>query len=1081
MSRLARPITSRFSRRVTEPLVIAPSIAVQSQVAQAALIGKSASLSGRIEDNRPGLGVPARDAVAGQCVSPDGVNDYATVGDLGTIRALSFFVCPTDVTSNTDGLITLNGTQSVSLVDGVITAAGLSATIRQSATPTVGEFVLVSVDLGEAVSASAVEFFRVGANYSSSKMSDIRFYTDSLSESEHDQLATLSEDACANKPSAGHFKLDSVSTTHLLNSRGDQHATLNLHTHLSFRYVDEDAPVDYLNNKGYTLSDGATQYLNDDGTGLIPAGVYIPRLESDKTKCIAYDVDGNRLPLQYPGKAHKPMQLVDANCFTFDGVDDKISLDLSALSKANNHSGQIRFKAGKTVTSTLFAHTSASDNRFLATFESNVLEIGCYNGSSYAAKSVTFTDTADWHVLEWEYDSSGHTLTATLDGVAMTGTSAPSASATVGSFIGSLSSSANYFQGSLCDFYVAVDGVATDWLPCSEGAGDIAHNVADPANNGDISGHTESTFYGTKQDVFHYNSNKGWSSNQLYDADFSEATLVPGVDSNFGKTWRLDQDANPVIGGTDFDVQFETLGSLPSTTAAWIASQQLPFVNGRPITIKCQAKRVSGTNSLRFGREYFTDVSHFFTTSDWEDVELTMVPNVTGNHELIIGSNGSGSTIQLRNLHVTWQEASPIPAKSDGSGLDCNNNPLDYPPYTDKHTISESKVNMHPVAWPTRDWSLPVNLVESNLENWSLQSQTLDRGIEAPDGNYTAFRVNNLHQTDPDLGITRTVAAIASQTYAGSFWVKGEGADIGKNINLRLKRGAGAGALALLDTNFELSAEWQRVEHSMTLNSDNTHIITGISGAAATNKASSVLIWNPQLELGSQAGATVPYGFQDETPLTDFHPDPPELLEYNSEFDNAYWTKAACNATANSDGIADKIHEDSSDTVHTFKSGNEPAVSGKQYILSIEVKDVERDHILMFPDSTSGTQGGQWFDIGNGNLGSSFSVGVDTAWIEDLGDGYYSCNIVVTAGKSTIANRIYIGNGEDNNYLGDGSSGLLFRNAKTKRYFPTNPLFHRNHTIDGRIVAVDRITDYKQPLVGTRLAQAQQFTQSAGV
>jgi hypothetical protein len=183
----------------------------------------------------------------------------------------------------------------------------------------VGEFVLVSVDLGEAVAASGVEFFRVGTNYSSSKMSDIRFYTESLSESEHDQLAALAEDACANKPSAGHFKLDSVSTTHLLNSRGDQHATLNLHTHLSFRYSGDDVPVDYLNNKGYTLSDGTTQYLNDDGTGLIPADVYIPRLESDKAKCVAYDVDGNRLPLQYPGKAHKPMQLVDANCATQSG------------------------------------------------------------------------------------------------------------------------------------------------------------------------------------------------------------------------------------------------------------------------------------------------------------------------------------------------------------------------------------------------------------------------------------------------------------------------------------------------------------------------------------------------------------------------------------------------------------------------------------------------------------------------------------------------------------------------------------------------------------------------------------------
>jgi hypothetical protein len=118
----------------------------------------------------------------------------------------------------------------------------------------------------------------------------------------------------------------------------------------------------------------------------------------------------------------------------------------------------------------------------------------------------------------------------------------------------------------------------------------------------------------------------------------------------------------------------------------------------------------------------------------------------------------------------------------------------------------------------------------------------------APDGTMTADRVVNL---DAALGdrINQNIT-IENQTLVGSVWLRGEGSDIGKNVEIAVKRTGGSFAGASI--NHTLTSEWVRVEASFAQISGNTGAGLNIV-SPASNSATNVLIWGAQLELGSTA------------------------------------------------------------------------------------------------------------------------------------------------------------------------------------------------------------------------------------
>jgi hypothetical protein len=132
-------------------------------------------------------------------------------------------------------------------------------------------------------------------------------------------------------------------------------------------------------------------------------------------------------------------------------------------------------------------------------------------------------------------------------------------------------------------------------------------------------------------------------------------------------------------------------------------------------------------------------------------------------------------------------------------------------------------------------------------------------GIEAnvalaPDATMTADRVNFLNQADADAGLNQAYTTLVSTAYTNSIFVRGEGADIGRQIRVRLRRTTGASNSTT--TTVTLTADWQRVSTTLTTLSDNTGVQVVYS--SAVGGAVTALIWQSQFGLGNVATSIIP-------------------------------------------------------------------------------------------------------------------------------------------------------------------------------------------------------------------------------
>ena len=124
--------------------------------------------------------------------------------------------------------------------------------------------------------------------------------------------------------------------------------------------------------------------------------------------------------------------------------------------------------------------------------------------------------------------------------------------------------------------------------------------------------------------------------------------------------------------------------------------------------------------------------------------------------------------------------------------------------------------------------------------------------VTGPDGTLSGRRVLNFDDAAGDR--LRNPTTIANATLTGSIWVKGEGSNIGKDVRLTLRRIGGASAIS--NVTHTLTADWHRLDATLTQQPDNTGANLVLTNPANGNEASEVLIYGAHVyrsDLGGMA------------------------------------------------------------------------------------------------------------------------------------------------------------------------------------------------------------------------------------
>ncbi len=130
-------------------------------------------------------GVVASIGRIGQALSFDGTNDYISVGNVGSVNSISFWIKADNTTKK---IIDLNGTQYAEVSSGTITATGFtSPTIYVDGAVAFAidtDWHHVVITTGSTITASAVDIGRVSSGYFDGRLDDVRLYSRVLSAAE---------------------------------------------------------------------------------------------------------------------------------------------------------------------------------------------------------------------------------------------------------------------------------------------------------------------------------------------------------------------------------------------------------------------------------------------------------------------------------------------------------------------------------------------------------------------------------------------------------------------------------------------------------------------------------------------------------------------------------------------------------------------------------------------------------------------------------------------------------------------------------------------------------------------------------
>lgn len=202
----------------------------------------------------------------------NGTDGFVDVGDTSaSIKGISFWCRPSVVVSHTDSLLSLNSSDTITLVNDQVTTAGFSgATVTRYVDGVAGSTLVanvwqhVFVDSDTGFSASNVHIGRAGSVYFGGYLRDVRLYTTTVSAGDIADLADPEKTCSTALETAGHWKLESSHPVRAYDSSGNAN-----HGGMAAADVTNDlespVPFSFANEVGYSSS------LFFDGTASYPA------------------------------------------------------------------------------------------------------------------------------------------------------------------------------------------------------------------------------------------------------------------------------------------------------------------------------------------------------------------------------------------------------------------------------------------------------------------------------------------------------------------------------------------------------------------------------------------------------------------------------------------------------------------------------------------------------------------------------------------------------------------------------------------------------------------------------------------
>ena len=242
-----------------------------------------------------------------------------------------------------------------------------------------------------------------------------------------------------------------------------------------------------------------------------------------------------------------------------------------------------------------------------------------------------------------------------------------------------------------------------------------------------------------------------------------------------------------------------------------------------------------------------------------------------------------------------------------------------------------------------------------------------------------------------------------------------------------------------------------------------------------------IFVQHPQLEYGLVAtdylesgAATGKAGVLEDLPRIDYTGGSAQLLlepqrdnwvTQSEHLESSSWYKARCtiedNSTTSPEGVVNASKMTSTDASESY-IGHNAAITGTKATWSFFAKkgDLDYAHGLVWDTSANGCR--QWFNLSTGEVGGTTTFGsghsVDYATIEDYGNGWYRCAMVVNLTAGTQGFRVNISSADTTITSPVNSYGYFYGLQAEDASYPTSYIPTYGTSVTRNVDVADGIT-----------------------